>query len=66
MVLPKAQYDWMHLQFKDFKSVNDYNSTMFKIVSRLKLCGEEITEEGMIEKNSLHFPYYSFASTRNV
>ena len=50
MVLPKAQFDWMHLRFQDFKSVSDYNSAMFKIVSRLKLCGEEISEEAMIEK----------------
>ena len=59
MVLPKAQYDWMHLRFKDFKLVSDYNSVMFKIVSRLKLCGEEISEEAMIEKtlstfNTIH------------
>ena len=50
MVLPKAQYDWIHLRFQDFKSVSDYNSAMFKIVSQLKLCGEEISEEAMIEK----------------
>ena len=50
MVLPKAQYDWIHLRFQDFKSVSDYNSTMFKTVSQLKLCGEEISEEAMIEK----------------
>ena len=50
MVLPKAKYDWMNLRFKDFKSVSDYNSAMFRIVSRLRLCGEEVTEEAMIEK----------------
>ena len=50
MVLPKAQYDWLHLRFQDFKSVSDYNSAMFKIASRLKLCGEVISKESMIEK----------------
>ena len=50
MVLPKAQYDWLHLRFQDFKSVSDYNTAMFKIVSRLKLYGEVISEEAMIEK----------------
>ena len=50
MVLPKAQYDWLYLRFQDFKFVSDYNSAMFKIVSRLKLCGEVISEEAMIEK----------------
>ena len=50
MVLPNAQYDWLHLRFQDFKSVSDYNSAMFKIASRLKLCGEVISKEVMIEK----------------
>ena len=40
----------MHLRFQDFKSVSDYNSAMFKIVSRLKLWREVISEEAMIEK----------------
>ena len=55
MVLPKAQYDWMHLRFQDFKSVSDYNSTMFKIVLGLKLCGDEISEDTMIEKTLITF-----------
>ena len=40
VVFPKAQHDWIHLRFQDFKSVSDYNSAMFKIVPRLKLCRE--------------------------
>ncbi|XP_048631040.1 uncharacterized protein LOC125605061, partial [Brassica napus] len=41
VLLPKARHDWMHLRFLDYKSVDDYNSALFKIVSILKLCGEE-------------------------
>ena len=41
VILPKAQYDWMHLRLQDFKTVSEYNSTLFKISSRLKLCGEK-------------------------
>ncbi|KAI3462508.1 hypothetical protein Pfo_019171 [Paulownia fortunei] len=41
IILPKARYDWMHLQLQDFKSVSEYNSAMFKITSQLKLCGEK-------------------------
>ncbi|KAI3457323.1 hypothetical protein Pfo_013986 [Paulownia fortunei] len=37
IILPKARYDWMHLQLQDFKNVSKYNSTMFKITSQLKL-----------------------------
>ena len=55
MILPKARYDWMHLRLQDFKSVSEYNSTLFKISSQLKLCGENITEEDMLEKTFTTF-----------
>ena len=50
VILPKARYDWLHLRLQDFKSISDYNSTLFKISSQLKLCGEKITDEDMLEK----------------
>ena len=50
MILPKARYDWMHLRLQDFKILSEYNSTLFKISFQLKLCGEEVTEENMLEK----------------
>ncbi|PIN12610.1 hypothetical protein CDL12_14783 [Handroanthus impetiginosus] len=50
VILPKARYDWMHLRLQDFKTVSDYNSTVFKISSQLKLCGEKITDEDLLEK----------------
>ena len=36
---------------QDFKIVSEYNFTIFKICSKLKLCKEKITEEDMLEKN---------------
>jgi hypothetical protein len=50
VVLPKARYEWIHLRLQDFKSVGEYNSTIFRITSELKLCGEKITNEDMFEK----------------
>lgn len=50
VVLPKARYEWMHIRLQDFKSVSEYNSTMYKIISQLKLCGENITDADMLEK----------------
>ncbi|XP_027158610.1 uncharacterized protein LOC113760249 [Coffea eugenioides] len=50
VVLPKARYDWLHLRLQDFKSVNEYNSAMFRITSQLSLCGEKVTNEDMLEK----------------
>ena len=49
VILPKARYDWMHLRLQDFKTVSEYNSALFKISSQLKFCGENITEEDMLE-----------------
>ena len=50
VILPKARYNLIHLRLQDFKSVSEYNSVLFKINSQLKLCGENITEEDMLEK----------------
>ena len=55
MILPKARYDWMHLRLQDFKTVSEYNFALFKISSQLKLCGENITEEDMLEKTFTTF-----------
>ena len=55
MILLKARYDWMHLRLQDFKSFSEYNSTLFKISSQLKLCGDNITEEDMLVKTFTTF-----------
>ncbi|XP_058777125.1 uncharacterized protein LOC131651482 [Vicia villosa] len=50
VILPKARYEWMHLRLQDFKSVSDYNFAMFRITSKLLLCGKKVTDEDMLEK----------------
>ncbi|KAL6313570.1 hypothetical protein AAG906_006937 [Vitis piasezkii] len=45
----------MHLRLQDFKIVSEYNSALFKISSQLKLCGEKIIEEDMLEKTFTTF-----------
>ena len=55
VILPKARYDWMHLRLQDFKSVSEYNSALFKISSQLKLCGDNVIEEDMLEKTFTTF-----------
>ena len=55
MILPKTYYDWMHLRLQAFKIMSEYNSTIFRISSQLKLCEKNITNADMLEKNSLHF-----------
>nr|XP_028949370.1 uncharacterized protein LOC114821435 [Malus domestica] len=36
---------------EDFKSVAEYNSALFRITSQMKLCGDTITDEILLEKN---------------
>ncbi|KAG7527904.1 Reverse transcriptase RNA-dependent DNA polymerase [Arabidopsis suecica] len=50
VLLPKAHYDWKSLRIQDFKSVEEYNSELFKIVSILRLCGEKVTDNDLLEK----------------
>ncbi|XP_030475290.2 uncharacterized protein LOC115692545 [Syzygium oleosum] len=50
VILPQAQYDWQNLRLQDFKSVSDYNSALFDIVSRLELCGIKLTDAELLEK----------------
>ena len=33
VIIPKAQYDWMHERLQDFKTVSEYNFSLFKISS---------------------------------
>ena len=39
VILPKARYDWMYLRLQYFKTASEHNPALFKISSRLKLCG---------------------------
>ncbi|XP_026459967.1 uncharacterized protein LOC113360710 [Papaver somniferum] len=38
VILPKAKNDLLNLRLQDFKSVSEYNSALFKIISQLKFC----------------------------
>ncbi|KAL0339356.1 UNVERIFIED_CONTAM: hypothetical protein Sangu_1457700 [Sesamum angustifolium] len=50
VILPRARYEWIQLQLQDFKTIAEYNFEMFRIVSKLRLCGEDVTDEQMLEK----------------
>ncbi|KAM1912509.1 hypothetical protein ACFX14_000567 [Malus domestica] len=48
--LPEARQYWQHLCFKDFKSMNEYNSEVCRIRSLLKFYKVELTESDLLEK----------------
>ncbi|XP_048613342.1 uncharacterized protein LOC106403876 [Brassica napus] len=58
VLLPKAKHEWKNLRFMDYKSVDEYNSVLFKIVSMMRLCGEEVTEKELLDKT-----FFTFHST---
>ncbi|CAN6693208.1 unnamed protein product [Malus baccata var. baccata] len=68
MILPRAHYEWTHLRIQDFKSMVEYNSVMFRISSQMKLCGETITEEDMLEKtfNTFHLIFVLLVAEQNI
>ncbi|XP_009763091.2 uncharacterized protein [Nicotiana sylvestris] len=49
-VLPRTRYEWIHLHLQDFKTVSEYNSVVFRITSQLKLWGEIVNDEDLLEK----------------
>ena len=52
----KARCDWIHWRLQDYKSVSEYNFAMFKITSKLKLCGKNNSDKDMLEKTYSTFP----------
>lgn len=50
MLLPKAIDEWRDLRFQDFKSISEYNSSLFHIKSKLLYCGHDLSDKDMIEK----------------
>ncbi|CAN6697496.1 unnamed protein product [Malus baccata var. baccata] len=56
LALWKALRNIYNHQKMDFKKVAEYNSAMFRISSHMKLCGENITKEDMLENtfNTFH------------
>ena len=53
VLLPKVRHEWMSLRFQDFESVDEYHFSLSKIVYKLRLCGEVVTEEDLLEKTFL-------------
>jgi hypothetical protein len=45
----------MQPKLQDFKSVNGYNSALFKISSQLKLCRQKVTNVDILEKTYTTF-----------
>ena len=43
--LHRAKFEWERLYFSNFSSATAYDSALRRIVSQLKLCDQEVTDE---------------------
>ncbi|KAL6598816.1 hypothetical protein ACP70R_046076 [Stipagrostis hirtigluma subsp. patula] len=50
VLLPRVKREWANLCFQDFKTVEDYNTALYGITTRMKLCGLKIKDKDLIEK----------------
>jgi hypothetical protein len=59
---PATLHEWNHLRFQDFRTVADYTTALYNIVSKLRTCKLDaiVTEENLIEKTLSTFPLASF------
>ena len=54
--LPGTRRDWINLRVMDFSNLTSYNNELHRIISKLRLCGERITEEDLIDKTITSLP----------
>jgi hypothetical protein len=54
MILPKLKCDWQNLRYQDYKNVEDYNTALYGIVTRMKLCKLPVEDKDLIEKNYVY------------
>jgi hypothetical protein len=50
VILPEANYDWIHLRLQDYKSIGDYNHNVHKICVKLWFCEKGPSNEDKIKK----------------
>ncbi|KAL6592452.1 hypothetical protein ACP70R_049505 [Stipagrostis hirtigluma subsp. patula] len=50
VLLPRVKREWANLRFQEFKTVEDYNTALYGITTRMKLCGLKLEDKDLIEK----------------
>ena len=56
LFLPQARADWTNIRVLDFPDFAAFNSELHRITAQLRLCGQVITDEELIEKTLSTFP----------
>jgi hypothetical protein len=63
VLLPKVELEWQNLRFQDYKTVEDYNTALYGIVTRMKLCGRNLEDKDLINKTlSTFHPKLTYVS----
>ncbi|KAL6652682.1 hypothetical protein ACP70R_011607 [Stipagrostis hirtigluma subsp. patula] len=50
VLLPRVKREWANLRFQNLKTVEDYNTALYGITTRMKLCGLKLEDKDLIEK----------------
>ncbi|GAA0171860.1 hypothetical protein LIER_41237 [Lithospermum erythrorhizon] len=50
VLFPPLMNEWNKLRFQDFKTVDEYNSMVHKIIENLEFCSKTITEDEKLKK----------------
>lgn len=66
VILLNAHSEWNDLRLQDFESVHEYNYALYRITSQLKLCGENIIDEDMLEKYLQNFMLLTWLYNNNI
>ncbi|KAL6650478.1 hypothetical protein ACP70R_009403 [Stipagrostis hirtigluma subsp. patula] len=56
VLLPRVKREWANLRFQDFKTIEDYNTALYGITTRMKLCVQDQGEDETIMQNHLSRP----------
>lgn len=63
VLLPKVECEWQNVRFQYFKIIEEYNTILYGIVTRMKLCGKEIEDKDLIHKTlSTFHPKLTYGS----
>ena len=63
VLLPKVERKWQNLRFQDYKTVEEYNTALYGIVTRMKLCGRTLEDKDLINKTlSTFHPKLTYVS----
>ena len=64
--LPQARGDWLQLRVMDFSDLMTFNAEIHRITAQLRLCGETVEENELIDKTLSTLPLAAAYLLNNI